>query len=442
MLFEHKREVHEGDRPGCQSVVAMKPRVYWPEAKRNAKVPFVGYNHAVGIVLRAVGDLASPTPQDSCKCRLYFNIPWHHNPSELKSSGLPLVAYTMFESTKMPRAWTKFLNKHFAACIVPTQFCADVFRMSGVRIPIKISTLGVDSNEYSPVVRDMTEGYNFLWQGHNYDPLGRKGAGIAEQAFRELKCEGKLPLDSKLYMKYRAHRDFDMEMHYLDTGDGVIHVCATLPKNEMVKLYQRVDCCVNTTRGEGFGLIPIEQMAMGFPVILTGWSFPFIDERYNMRLKYMLEKSPVRWCHRHISWGKWGFDYNITRLQVDHHIPKLLEHMNVGGNEYGPDLKPIPAKRTLSGKLRDAVIWMQRKSQFYWKPNHARHYLMFEHPGFDAQVDKQDLKDKMLYAVEHREEMKEMGKRASQWVHSEWNLERVGREFTLAINQLQQEGVI
>ena len=42
----------------------------------------------------------------------------------------------------------------------------------------------------------------------------------------------------------------------------------------MSNFFKKVDCFVFPTRGEGFGLTPLEAMATGMPAIVTNWSGP------------------------------------------------------------------------------------------------------------------------------------------------------------------------
>ncbi|NNM43780.1 MAG: hypothetical protein HKM07_05505, partial [Chlamydiae bacterium] len=51
------------------------------------------------------------------------------------------IAYSMVESTKIPQAWVSILNTYFDAVAVPDEFLVDVYKNSGVSIPIYIVPL-------------------------------------------------------------------------------------------------------------------------------------------------------------------------------------------------------------------------------------------------------------------------------------------------------------
>lgn len=419
----------------------MRGWVYWPESGGAGACNFVGYNHAIGLLQKAVGDFISPTSLVNAKCRLYCNIPWHHNPSELKKDKLPLVAYTMFEATKLPNHWRNFLNKHCIAIIVPTDHCKQMFRLSKVTRPIKVAALGVDEAEKSYIPIQEHEGYNFLWQGHNYDPAGRKGGGFVEQAFKELKREERIGQDAALFLKYRPHEDYPTEMDFVPVGDNIFHISMTMSIEKLNELYRMTDCCVNPSHGEGFGLIPLEQMAIGRPVLLTNWSFPFINDNYNIPINYEMKKSPVRWCHKHFSFGKFGYDYTWNKLLREHYLPFLIPEPANGEIEVGPNFVETRSEKTLKKTLIRAVSKTQKFLRLYRQPNKKTYTIMFEHPGYDAWVNIEDLKNKMEQCYNHKAFYAEMGRRASQYVLNNWGLDRIKREFTNAIKEFYQEGV-
>ena len=63
-----------------------------------------------------------------------------------------------------------------------------------------------------------------------------------------------------------------------------------LPGADMARLYAAADAVVAPTRGEGWGRPLLEAMAMGRPVIATGWSGPaaFVDAEVGWPLPYTL----------------------------------------------------------------------------------------------------------------------------------------------------------
>lgn len=52
------------------------------------------------------------------------------------------VIFTMFEANSVPNGWAEHINL-FSKCLVPSTFCYNVFRSSGVEVPLFVVPLGV-----------------------------------------------------------------------------------------------------------------------------------------------------------------------------------------------------------------------------------------------------------------------------------------------------------
>ena len=60
----------------------------------------------------------------------------------LKNDDQIRFAYTMFESTEIPKEWVSILNDYFDAAIVPDSYHIKVYQSCGVEIPIFVLPLG------------------------------------------------------------------------------------------------------------------------------------------------------------------------------------------------------------------------------------------------------------------------------------------------------------
>jgi hypothetical protein len=411
-------------------------RLYYPEAK--GQIDFVGYNQAIRLFRRALSSYISDSPNDS-EYRMYCNLPWHHAPKSLKGDK-PLFIYTMYESTRLPSAWVTFLNRHADIIAVPTYFCKNVFLSCGVKKPIGILSLGLDPDEIQPSLKTNTGGeYAFLWQGVAYDPKGRKGVDVAVQAFRELKNEGLID-NAKLILKYRCSDG--LPMNGIEDAQGIVYLQSELKRCEMHELYKKIDCCINPTRGEGFGLIPLEQMAIGKPVIMTGFSLPYIEHDCCLPVDYRLKQSPIFWNHKFLSVSKNGAVWNSGGLSKGIRImPKLLQQLPDGGKVQSFPPLPINRGEALKGKINNAVMNFQKAIRFYHNPRARSFRLYQENTGKDATVVIQDLKQKMLWCYNNREAAEKMGTRAREYALREWTLERMRSDFHNNILPLLEGGL-
>jgi glycosyltransferase involved in cell wall biosynthesis len=168
------------------------------------------------------------------------------------------VGYTAWESTELKRSWIQHLDK-INELWVPNKFCEDVFQRF-VDIPIRVFPHGIDGvferkqREYNGVVK-------FLHVGH---PAYRKNLHDTINAFLEL---------------YKGRMDVTLTIKAYDRSGVIgldepnIHVIEdTVSYAEMVKILHDHHILFYPSWGEGFGLIPLQALATGMPVVVVdGW---------------------------------------------------------------------------------------------------------------------------------------------------------------------------
>jgi len=409
-------------------------KLLFSEAK--GQVDYVGYNHAVSLLNRAIGDRLVTSKDDGPVARMYCNLPWHHDAKGL-CQGLPLVYYTMFETTRLPKGWVRFLNTNVDAIIVPSEWNEVVFRLSGVKVPIFVVHLGYDPTVFSRVQKRKMEGlYVFMWQGVAHDRGGRKGYDLAVDAFKELQEEGRLGDDARLIVKTKPMKDGDFNLG-VDTGHGIIYHHGVMEWKDVIGLYEMTDCCLNPTHGEGFGLIPLEQMAMGKPVIVPDWSMPYLQEGCFVPVDYELKRSQIAWTHRslHISLNGMALNFGGLSREI-FFMPKHPIQLRSCSREPVkiPGL-PSVVKRKMGrrhvavNKAVNALSNMQRRLGLFVDKRRKRRQFVFEDPGKDAWVSKESLKKQMLWCYHNRTEAKRIGDKAHTYARSCWTMERIKNEF-------------
>lgn len=172
----------------------------------------------------------------------------------------PRIAITMFESTVLPDGWVDPLND-MDAVIVPSWFCADVFKANGMTAPIHVVPLGVgEIYRYAERTSDRPLTFlTFLDRGL------RKGGIAALQAF--IRAFGE-DTNYRLIMKGRDAHGKPL----LLTNSNIEVVQQDMSEAELYELYCRCDVLINPHKGEGFGLLPREFAATGGISLTTNWS--------------------------------------------------------------------------------------------------------------------------------------------------------------------------
>jgi len=189
---------------------------------------------------------------------------WHEQPKEhwRSSPFAKNIALTMFETTRVPESWVPRLNSLDAVC-VPCKQNIGMMANSGVKIPVELTQLGIDETKFYPLERN-NEVFTF---GHLGALTVRKGTDLLVEAFRRaFSSKQKVKLINKTSLPYYPFMVKDKRVEVQQAFNGI-------PHSELIEtFFKKINCFVYPSRGEGFGLPPLEAMATGVPAITTNWS--------------------------------------------------------------------------------------------------------------------------------------------------------------------------
>lgn len=246
-----------------------------------------GYGVAAFGIVTALQRLGHEVPfQDpSAPVELNFSQPYLWRWSSPDSYK---IGYAAWESTKIPSSWRPGL----ATCDelwTPSPVMAELFSAQGY--PARVYEHGVDSTVWTPQLRRRENGpIRFL---HIGEPAPRKGGQLTYDVFKEL-FGGQ---DDVATLTIKAHAQSTIRgarnAHPWNEISNVKVIIDELPEYALVDLVRRHDVLVYPSWGEGFGLIPLQAMATGMPVICTeAWApyRPLILPR--LRLGSTLQDSP------------------------------------------------------------------------------------------------------------------------------------------------------
>lgn len=182
----------------------------------------------------------------------------YHQPTSIMSMQTAFrIIYTMFESDKIPDEWIEYLN--FAdKVLVPSRFCADVFAKAGIET--EVIPLGYNQELFKYIERRPREPFTFL----HYDSFEvRKGFLEVFNAFtKEFSPDEPVRLILKTM---KNSLPFPILKSQYPNIEVQLEVCS---EQEIYHLLGTADCFVFPSRGEGFGITPLEAMATGLPTIV------------------------------------------------------------------------------------------------------------------------------------------------------------------------------
>ncbi len=188
------------------------------------------------------------------------------------------LVMTMFESDHIPEDWPEYL-KMADEVIVPSKWCADVFAKSGINCTVV--PLGYNDRVFKYIERDIPVEKEDVFTFVHYNSFNmRKGFSEVFAAFTE---EFKTTEPVKLILKTIDPRP---PLPIIKSQYPNIDVIAgKLTEKELCDLLGTANCMVYPSRGEGFGITPLEAMATGLPAIVP--NAHGISEYFNSN--YMLE---------------------------------------------------------------------------------------------------------------------------------------------------------
>ena len=177
------------------------------------------------------------------------------------------IAYSMFESDAIPKLWTNILNKYYDMVVVPDKYLVQVYKNSGVNIPIFVIPLGimVENLLLRPTKTKVNDPFTF---GMSAGFWSRKGHIELLEAFSK-----KFGNDPKFKLKlhgrfgpYRSNIENAIKKANLNNVEFLSNPLSSLDYDNFM---DSIDCYVYPSMGEGFSITPREILALGKPCILS-----------------------------------------------------------------------------------------------------------------------------------------------------------------------------
>lgn len=198
---------------------------------------------------------------------------------------------------KLKKKWFTGIND--MTIVTPSQWLANLVKQSYLRYyPVKVINNGINLDIFKPTESDFRCKYHledkYILLGVAFDWGKRKGLDV----FIELSKR----LDERFQIVVVGTNDeVDRKL-----PSNIISIHRTSNQKELAEIYTAADLFVNPTREEVLGLVNVESLACGTPVITfnTGGSPECIDEKSGCVIDVddvdTLEREIVRICNNHI----------------------------------------------------------------------------------------------------------------------------------------------
>jgi len=162
---------------------------------------------------------------------------------------------TMWETNWLPPQFSEYLHL-FDTVVVPSMHNWELF--SRFHDNVRVIPLGVDRDVWFPKARPENEKFKILCGGSEWY---RKGLDVVLKAFLSLKL-----CDAELHIK--------IVPPHLSAPDNLVYPNVVVHDKWMTveaeaDLVRSADCFVSVSRGEGFGLMPLQAVSAGVPTVLS-----------------------------------------------------------------------------------------------------------------------------------------------------------------------------
>jgi len=224
----------------------------------------------------------------------------YHNPYGLPRLESPYrIIYTMFESDKIPDDWIEYLEAADEVW-VPTKWCQGVFLKSGIKS--EVVPLGYNDRVFQYIERKSPEEEKRPFTFLHYNAFNlRKGFTEVFKAFN--KAFEKTDNVKMIFKSVLPHAPIPIIPSEYPNIEVIL---GKSTEEELATLCGRSDAFVFPSRGEGFGLTPLEAMATGLPTIVPnahGIS-EYFDSKYMYEAK-VAEMTPATYSrYKGIDVGK------------------------------------------------------------------------------------------------------------------------------------------
>ena len=262
-----------------------------------------------------------------------------------------VLGFSMWEDTSLPRTYDDaFFGVEAVAA--PSDFCVKIFedRLAdlGIERAVHKVPLGVDVDYLPFKHRTFDRDRDLFVVVHSASRSSeiRKGADVAYEAFRKA-----FPGNENVRLIFRSRlRSFMPE----SGGDPRVQFhSGSITDEERAEIFHGAHVMLYPSRGEGFGLIPLEALATGMPAIVSDGSSltDYRDLFYPIETKPVPSKISVAW--REIPDGLW---HEPSVASAAAHLRWVYENYEQAANKAAESARLIRVRWTYDRTARALTV--------------------------------------------------------------------------------------
>ena len=196
-------------------------------------------------------------------CPMVYHHVWDNFPAPLYNRNFYLSNDHIVTISKVTHDIVKEVAPEVPATYLPHSVNPDIFK--------PLSDLQIEEIRSTSLQEEDRDKVIFFWNNRN---ARRKQSGTLVWWFKEWLDKEELHDKASLIMhtepKDPHGQDLEHIINHLGLNDRQIMLSTTkLPAEQLANLYNMVDCTINISDAEGFGLATLESLSCGTPIIAT-----------------------------------------------------------------------------------------------------------------------------------------------------------------------------
>ncbi len=267
----------------------MKFRIYGPVV---GNISFARVAQGMSRALESMGMLAGFVPIDTYEMEETYlgydaDVGVFVGPPNLFASVISAgnhkhnLALISPNSTWLPKRIIDAMSKRLTGFITPSDWAAGVLRRY-TELPVYVWQHGIDSKYFSVPPQSMITNLNTTYESGQFNVLHmastameRKGTHTLIEAWSNAICrkKGGIPLGSKLVLVTDSGNYFGkMILNSFDPSSIIETNRQNIDIEFLSSFYHKFHLVIQPSRGEAFGMVPLEAVASGVPVACTSCS--------------------------------------------------------------------------------------------------------------------------------------------------------------------------
>jgi len=225
---------------------------------------------------------------------------------QLKLNCKLKFAYSLVEGTEVPSEWVKKLNEYFDGVLVGDNYLIDIYKNSGVKIPIFVLPIALDLEPL--LIKEKKFFRNEVFTLGFSGGFGEsKNHKLLIQAFCEEFINEQNLVKLKLHGRQGHYYNEIKNFVNSKNQNNIELIFQTFTRDEYINFLLSLDAYVILSKGEGFSITPRESLALGLPTIVSNNTSQ--KTICNSGFVYSV-KSEIK--EPHITVGKkvYGYDFN------------------------------------------------------------------------------------------------------------------------------------